>query len=98
MPLDRIPFAMRWATIATEDDTFYENPGFDPQSIARAALEWYQEGEIVSGGSTITQQLIREIVFSYEERREQTLRRKLKEAALAWVMTQRFSKDEILEL
>ena len=96
--LDRIPFAVRWATIATEDDTFYENLGFDPQSIARAAWEWYQQGEIVSGGSTITQQLVRQIVFSYEERNQQTLRRKLKEAALAWVMTREYSKDDVLEL
>lgn len=96
--LDQIPFSMRWATIATEDDTFYENPGFDPPSIARAAYDWYRTGEIVSGGSTITQQLVRQIVFDYEERTEQTLRRKFKEAALAWVMTQKFDKDEILEL
>lgn len=96
--IDRIPFAMRWAVVATEDDTFYENPGFDPQSILRAAYQWYQEGEIVSGGSTITQQLVKQIVFEPEERLEQTLRRKLKEAALAWVMTQQMGKDQILEL
>ncbi len=96
--IDEVPFTVRWATIATEDGTFYENPGFDPESLTRAALEWYEEGEIVSGGSTITQQLVRQIVFDYAERQEQTLRRKLKEIALAWVMTQRFTKDEILEL
>ncbi len=98
VPLDRIPFAMRWAIVATEDDTFYENPGFDPPSILRAARDWVQEGEIVSGGSTITQQLVRNIVFDYEERNEQTLRRKLKEAALSWVMTRQYSKDDILAL
>lgn len=98
VPLDRIPFAMRWATIATEDDTFYENPGFDPPSILRAAWQWYSQGEIISGGSTITQQLVKQIVFDYDERLEQTLRRKLKEAALAWVMTRQYSKDDILEL
>ncbi|MCC6905666.1 MAG: transglycosylase domain-containing protein, partial [Anaerolineae bacterium] len=92
------PYVLRWATVATEDNTFYENPGFDPQSIARAAWEWAQQGEIVSGGSTITQQLVRQIVFEYEERTEQSLRRKLKEAILAWIMTQQFSKDRILEL
>lgn len=96
--LDQIPVAIQWATVATEDDTFWTNLGFDPVSIARAAYEWYEEGEIVSGGSTITQQLIRQIVFSYEERTEQTLRRKLKEAALAYVMTRSYSKPEILEL
>lgn len=98
VPLSGISVNLQSATIATEDDTFYENPGFDPESIARAALEWYREGEIVSGGSTITQQLVRNIVFDFDERSEQTLRRKLKEAALAWVMTQQYSKGEILEL
>ncbi len=98
VPLDRIPLAMRWATIATEDDTFYDNPGFDPPSILRATYQWAQSGEVVSGASTITQQLVRQVVFSYEERNEKTLRRKLKEAALAWVMTRKYSKDRILEL
>ncbi|MBN1120014.1 MAG: PBP1A family penicillin-binding protein [Anaerolineae bacterium] len=98
VPIEQIPFSLRWATIATEDDTFYENPGFDPASITRAAIQWQQEGEIVSGGSTITQQLVKMIVFEPEERLEQTLRRKLKEAALAYVMTREYSKDEILEL
>ncbi len=98
VPLTEIALALQSATIATEDDTFYENPGFDPESIGRAALEWYQEGEIVSGGSTITQQLVRNIVFDPAERSEQTLRRKLKEAALAWVMTQQYSKEDILAL
>ncbi|GAB4475744.1 MAG: hypothetical protein Kow00124_17070 [Anaerolineae bacterium] len=98
VPLTEVPFAMRQAIIATEDNSFYTNPGFDPPSIVRAALDWFRQGEIVSGASTITQQLVRQIVFDYDERVEVTLRRKLKEAALAWVMTQRFSKDEILEL
>lgn len=98
VPLGAIPQAVQNATVATEDDTFYDNPGFDPPSIARAAWDWVRTGEIQSGGSTITQQLIRQIVFTYEERNEQTLRRKLKEAALAWVMTQRYSKEAILEI
>jgi len=98
IPLSEIPLAMRQAVIATEDNSFYENPGFDPPSIMRAAVDWYREGEIVSGASTITQQLVRQIVFDYNERVEQTLRRKIKEAALAWIMTRKFSKDEILEL
>jgi 1A family penicillin-binding protein len=96
--LDRISPHVIEATIATEDDSFYDNMGFDPQSILRAVYQWYRQREIVSGGSTITQQLVRQIVFSYEERNEITLRRKLKEAALAYVMTQQFAKGEILEL
>jgi 1A family penicillin-binding protein len=98
VPLSEIPLALQHATVAVEDDTFWENPGFDPPSILRSAYQWYQEGEIVSGASTITQQLVRNIVFTEEERLEQTLRRKLREAALAWTMTQMFTKEEILEL
>jgi 1A family penicillin-binding protein len=98
VPLERIPIELQQAVIAAEDDTFYENPGFDAESIIRAAYQWFTEGEIVSGGSTITQQLVRHVAFSYEERTEQTLRRKLKEAALAWTLTRQRSKDEILGL
>jgi 1A family penicillin-binding protein len=96
--LDRIPLAARCATIATEDDSFYTNVGFDPPSIARGFYQWAESGEIVSGASTITQQLVRQLAFSYEERQEQSMRRKLKEAALAWVMTRQYSKDDILVL
>jgi len=92
--IDRIPSYLRQATIATEDPTFYSNPGFNPFSIARAL--WYnlREGRIVSGASTITQQLVKNLFLSWEE----TLDRKIKEAILATEITRRYSKDEILEI
>lgn len=94
VPLSRIPLYARQATIATEDPTFYANPGFNPLSIARALWQNLRERDIVSGASTITQQLVKNTFLSPEV----TLRRKMKEAILAAEITRRYTKDEILEL
>ncbi|MBN2305329.1 MAG: transglycosylase domain-containing protein, partial [Anaerolineae bacterium] len=96
--LDQIPQHMIDATISIEDDTFYENRGIDIPSIARAGWQYVRYGYVVSGGSTITQQLIRNVLFTEEYKYEQSLNRKLDEALLAVVLTQRMSKDEIMEL
>ncbi len=98
IPLEEIPLALRQATIAVEDASFYQNPGVDFWSILRALWINLTHGEIRSGGSTITQQVVRNLVLRPVERSERTLRRKLREAILAWQMTRRYSKDEILEL
>jgi 1A family penicillin-binding protein len=98
VPLDQVPLYLRQATIAVEDASFYQNPGVDARGILRALWTNLRGGEIRSGGSTITQQLVRNLLLSPEEASEQTLRRKLREAILAWQLTQRYSKDEILEL
>lgn len=86
------------ATIATEDKGFYTHPGVDPFAIVRALFQNYSTGETISGASTITQQLARNLLFSPEERNEQTYQRKIREAILATEITRRYSKDEILEL
>jgi penicillin-binding protein 1C len=96
--LDAIPLACRQATIATEDANFYSNPGVDLVGILRAVWINLRGGETLSGGSTITQQLARNLLLSPEERSQRTLTRKLRESILAWRMAQRFSKDEILAL
>jgi len=98
VPLEEIPLALRQATIAVEDASFYQNPGVDFWGILRALWINLTQGGIRAGGSTITQQVVRNLVLSPAERSEQTLRRKLREAILAWQMTQRYSKDEILEI
>ncbi len=98
VPLDAIPLYCRQAAIATEDANFYTNPGVDLVGIARALWINLQGGETLSGGSTITQQLARNLLLSPEERSERTLTRKLRESILAWRMAQRFDKDEILAL
>ena len=97
IPLSEIPLYMRQATIAVEDDTFYTNPGVDLPSLFRAAWLNFRYGQIVSGGSTITQQLVRNIAFSYEERIRRSYTRKLKEVLLALILTRSLSKNEILE-
>jgi membrane peptidoglycan carboxypeptidase len=82
------------ATIATEDANFYEHPGVDPVALLRAVYYAVQEGDVVSGGSTITQQLVKRVLLSSER----TATRKIKEAILAAEITRRYSKDDILEL
>ncbi|HEY4690189.1 MAG TPA: PBP1A family penicillin-binding protein [Anaerolineae bacterium] len=98
VPFDVIPAYCREATIATEDANFYSNPGVDVIGILRAVWINLQGGETLSGGSTITQQLARNLLLSPDERSQRTLTRKLRESILAWRMAQRFSKDEILAL
>jgi 1A family penicillin-binding protein len=98
LALDEIPKACIKATIATEDATFYNNPGFDTRAMLRALVSNLREGEIVSGASTITQQLARNLLFTQAERTEVSMTRKLREIILAWRLTQTYSKDEILTL
>jgi penicillin-binding protein 1C len=101
--LDQIPEPLRWATLALEDASFYHNPGYDLRGILRAL--WYNltaaDGGALDrqlmGGSTITQQLARNLLLP-GERYEQTLRRKLRELALAVRITRCYTKDEILAL
>jgi 1A family penicillin-binding protein len=92
--IKEIPQDLIDATIATEDKTFYNNPGFDPLAIGRAVWVNATEGEIVTGASTITQQLVKNIFLSPE----QTFTRKLQEAILAQEITRRYTKDQILEI
>jgi 1A family penicillin-binding protein len=92
--LQSVPLIVREATIATEDPTFYSNPGVNPLSIARAFWQNLRQGEIASGASTITQQLVKNLFLSPEV----TYQRKIKEAVLATEVTRRYSKDEILEI
>ncbi len=83
---------MQKATIATEDVNFYNHPGIDPIALLRALYYAVREGDVVSGGSTIPQQLVK-LVFLSPER---SLTRKIKEAILSAEITRRYSKDQIL--
>ena len=83
---------MRKATVAIEDQRFYQHGGVDSEGIARAAWKDLSAGKVVQGGSTITQQLVRNLYIS----KERTLKRKLKEACLAIKLSARWSKDWIL--
>lgn len=86
------------ATIATEDDSFFSNPGFDPSSTARAFLQYVGLQEGSTGGSTITQQLVRNVLFEPEYRAERSVQRKVEEIVLAFLLNRRLSKQEILAL
>jgi len=94
--LNSIPDCLKNATIATEDTNFYSNPGVDIRGVIRALWINLQGGETLAGGSTITQQLVRNLLFSVDERNELTIRRKIRESYLAWILTREFTKDEIL--
>lgn len=84
------------ATIAIEDARFFSNPGVDVVALARALWQNLTSGEIESGASTITMQVVRNVLLDPTERYEENLGRKAKEALLAFQLTQRFTKDEIL--
>jgi penicillin-binding protein 1C len=96
--LETIPLALRQATIATEDHDFYTNPGVDWRGVLRAAWINLRGGETLAGGSTLTQQVARNLLLSESERYERSLRRKLREVILAWELTLQLDKDEILAL
>jgi penicillin-binding protein 1A len=89
---DEISPWMPKATVAIEDRRFYEHGGIDPVGIVRAVVADLSAGRIVQGGSTITQELVRNLYLS----REKTLQRKVVEACLAVKLARRWSKDRIL--
>ncbi len=97
-PLSSIPLALRQATIAAEDGSFYHNPGIDPAAIVRSLFLDARLGRAAYGGSTITQQLVRTILLTAAERDQRSLTRKLHEASLALQLNLRYSKDQVLAL
>jgi penicillin-binding protein 1A len=94
VPLSKLPTMLIHAFVAGEDARYYEHEGIDLLSIARAFLKNLEAGEIVQGGSTITQQVARSFFLS----REKSYTRKLREAILAYRINKVFTKDEILFL
>ncbi len=92
--LDELPPHVARAFIAAEDKRFYEHDGADTQAMARAAWANVISGKTVSGASTITQQLVKNLVLSPE----QTMKRKVQEVRLARQLEEKLSKSEILEL
>ena len=97
VPLQEMPERLKQAVVATEDASFYSNPGIDLRAIARAALTDLRLREARQGGSTITQQLARNLYFAPEERSSASPLRKIREVALALRLDRSMSKDEILE-
>ena len=88
----QMPQTIRDAVVAIEDKRFYYHHGFDLRAIIRAAYADVSAGRIVEGGSTITQQLVKQLYVGDDE----TLQRKIDEAVLAWQLEDRLTKDQIL--
>lgn len=91
--LDQVPDSLVDALLATEDRDFYSHFGVSLRGIARAMWANIRAGAVVQGGSTITQQLVKNFYLDSER----SLRRKLNEAIMSVILESRYSKDEILE-
>lgn len=94
VPMDQVPVVLRQAIIAAEDANFYHHEGLDFFGILRALVKNIRAGEIVQGGSTITQQVVKSLLLTPER----SLKRKIREAILAYRLERSLSKDEILYL
>src|SRR5438132_10995404 len=96
VPLNYVsPWVVK-ATLATEDRTFYSNSGIDVGGILRAAIANYQHHQIQQGGSTISQQLIKQVYIGSNAPND--IQRKMKEAILAIELNREYSKNQILEM
>ncbi|MET0904193.1 MAG: PBP1A family penicillin-binding protein [Acidimicrobiales bacterium] len=95
VPLDEIPVQVREAVIAIADERFYRHNGVDPRAILRAARKNVEAGATEQGGSTITQQYVKQEILEDDS---PTFERKLQEASTAVQLERRYSKDRILEL
>lgn len=98
LPLSEISDELIAATVATEDKTFFTNPGFSPVAIARAFFQNLRMRTTYSGASTITQQVVRNILIPPEERFSRTVIRKAKEIILAFRVTLHYDKETVLSI
>lgn len=93
LSIDQIPTNVTAAIISIEDKKFYQHGGVDYRAIMRAVLAMLRDGEVTQGGSTITQQLARNVFISQEK----TWQRKMEEIFIALKMEKKYTKNEILE-
>jgi penicillin-binding protein 1A len=94
VPFDRIAETLRNAVVAMEDERFYQHRGVDAKAVIRAAVANASSGHIVQGGSTITEQLVKNLITGGDR----TLARKIREARLAFQLEKEYPKDEILSM
>lgn len=93
---DEVPKLLVDAVVAAEDQRFWSHKGFDAKAITRAAFANTRSGRAVQGGSTITQQYVKNAYFA--GRRPRTFEQKVKEAQLAWKLEKRNTKPELMQL
>ncbi|MFJ9517871.1 transglycosylase domain-containing protein [Kitasatospora sp. NPDC101801] len=91
IPLEQVPESVRWAVLSAENASFYSDPGISPKGIGRAVVQLVTGGD-TQGGSTITQQYVKNIYL----RQDRTFARKLDEIFIAVKLDRRVGKDEIL--
>ncbi len=91
--IDRVPTDLKYATVAIEDERFFDHNGIDYEGGLRALIENIQAGKVVQGGSTITMQLMRNLCITDPQR---NIERKIQEAELALEYEKKFSKQDIL--
>ena len=91
--MEEIPVVVKYATLAAEDAEFYSHPGISFRGMARALYKNITEDEL-SGGSTITQQLVKNALLTTEK----TYSRKAREVVLSFMVESNYTKDEILEM
>lgn len=89
----KLPYNVKAAIVSIEDKKFYEHKGVDPKAIVRAVLAMLRNGEATQGGSTITQQLARNIYLTMDR----TWQRKMEEIFLAMALEKKYTKEELLE-
>src|SRR6266536_1193514 len=94
IPFDRMAEVLRKAVVAVEDERFYQHRGVDAKAIIRAAAANAGHGRLVQGGSTITEQLVKNTITGGDR----TLGRKIREARLAFQLEKEYPKDKILEM
>lgn len=93
VPFEQIPETLKWATLVAENANFYNEPAFDWKAIVRAFIANVKEGKIIQGGSTITQQLVKNVFLTPEK----TFARKIKELILAIELESKYPKQKIFE-
>jgi len=101
VPIEEIPDHTKWALLAAEDIEFYQHKGLDYAGIVMAAIQNTFAGKVVRGGSTLTQQLVKNTILYDvlgEEAYDKTMSRKIKEALITMQVEQSFTKDEILQM
>src|SRR5207253_1997484 len=97
VPLSQISPNLIAAVVRTEDQRFYTNPGFDPIGIVRAVLQNLRAGGVVSGASTITQELTRLLVLDPGAAQDRSSSRKITEIIVSSEVARRYTKSQILE-
>ena len=97
LSLEDMPEQLITSVVTIEDAAFYEHPGINLRATFRALIENVGAGGVSQGGSTISQQLVKNRVMTEQERQERSIPVKIREAVLSWRMEEELSKDDILE-